>query len=205
MPGINEERLIRARKCERLGVRYAVFGEHRFCPVCGPLPALTTALDALGAETARLDLLGDLPSDARRPLQESGVLDRTYADTVENIVGIVETIAARAYRELVPGADARLLGKGNVFQRLDDLTDLFLDAGGDLRASVDLSWAELRATWAARHVFTHRDGIVDDKYLRAVPNSGLTAGQRLRATHDLARAAIRDAEALCRAIAEPRA
>jgi hypothetical protein len=49
-------------------------------------------------------------------------------------------------------------------------------------------------------VFTHCDGIVDTKYLQAVPASGLRPGQRLRATEELARAAIRNADALCRAI-----
>ena len=31
-------------------------------------------------------------------LRESGVLDRTYVDTIENIVGIIEALAARVYR-----------------------------------------------------------------------------------------------------------
>ena len=80
LPEIDEDRLVRERSCEQCGLRYAIFGEHRFCPVCGVLGPLVTAADALAAETVRLDALNDLPTDTRRRLQESGVLDRTYGD-----------------------------------------------------------------------------------------------------------------------------
>jgi hypothetical protein len=157
LPGIDEEHLVRARTCEATGTRYAIFGEHRFCPVCGLLPPLVTALDALDAEAARLDLLRELPAASRRSLQEAGGLDRTYADTVENVVGIVETMADRVFHELVPNADSILRGRGKVFQRLDDFADLFALAGLDLRRAASSNWAVLQATWAARHVFTHCD------------------------------------------------
>lgn len=201
MPEIDEERLVRERSCEQCGLRYAIFGEHRFCPVCGVLAPLVTATDALAAETVRLDALNDLPIDTRRRLQESGVLDRTYADAIENVVGIVEAMAERTFRQLEPNADQLLKGKGKVFQRLDDFADLFHSAiGRDVRSPVGLAWSELVEAWAARHVFTHCDGIVDTKYLAAVPGSGLRPGQRLRATEELARTAIRNADTLCRAI-----
>ena len=198
LPEIDEDRLVRERACEQCGLRYAIFGEHRFCPVCGVLAPLVTAADALAAETVRLDVLIDLPIDTRRRLQESGVLDRTYADAIENVVGIVEAMAERTFRQLASNADELLKGKGKVFQRLDDFADLFHSASGrDIRVS---AWSELAEAWAARHVFTHCDGIVDAKYLQTVPASGLRPGQRLRATEELARTAIRNAEALCRAI-----
>jgi hypothetical protein len=202
LPGIDELRLVRERSCEACGLRYAVFGEHRFCPVCGLLPSLVSALDALTAETVRLDALCDLSGGWRARLEETGVLDRTYADAIENVVGAVETMAERTFRELVPNADAVLRGRGKVFQRLDDCADIFQNEGGvNLRAALGSSWDRMHATWAARHVFTHRDGIVDDRYMRAVPTTGLRVGQRLRATEQLARAAIRDAHDLCRALA----
>lgn len=99
------------------------FGEHRFCPVCGVLPALVTALDALDAESLRLQVLADVPEPARSSLRESGVLHRTWVDTIENVVGIVEVLAERMFRAVVSDADAQLKGKGKVFQRLDDFAD----------------------------------------------------------------------------------
>lgn len=200
LPEIDEERLVRERACDACGLRYAIFGEHRFCPVCGPLPPLTIALDALDAESVRLDAMGEVPREARRRLQESGVLDRTRADVVVNVVGIVEVMADRTFRSLVPAAEEAI--QGRVFQRLNDFADLFLRrANIDVRGPLGDAWPQLEEAWAARHVFTHCDGIIDVKYLRAVPSSSLRPGQRLRATDDLARRAIRYAEALCRTLA----
>lgn len=203
LPDIDEERLIRERTCPTCELRYAVFGEHRFCPSCGRLPALVTALDALAAETARLDALSGLPNEFRSRLRESGALDHTYVDTIENLVGIVETYAKRIFHERVDGAEQLVKGKSNVFQRLHDLADMFAThVGIDPRGRLGAHWAELEASWAARHVFTHGDGIVDTKYLAAVPDSQLRQGQRLRVTEELARSTISAAEHLCRALSD---
>jgi hypothetical protein len=202
LPGIDEERLVRERRCADCKLRYAVFGDHRFCPVCGLLPPLVVALDALGAETIRLDVLADLTPDAAVALGESGVLDRTYVDTIENVVGIVEAMAGGVFRAAVPDAEAVLKGKGRIFQRLDDLADLFqTEITLDLRAAVEPSWADLIEAWAARHVFTHCDGIVDTKYRTAVPSTPLRIGQRLRIRERHSRNTLALAERLCRAIA----
>lgn len=201
LPGIDEERLVRERQCDTCGLRYAVFGEHRFCPVCGLLSPLVSALDALAAEQLRLDALSDLASETAAMLRESGVLERTYVDTIENVVGIVESIAERIFRAGVPDAEAALKGKGKVFQRLDDFADLFqAKLAIDLRSELSSDWPELLEAWAARHVFTHCDGIIDAKYLAAMPTSPLKVGQRLRITENYSRRVLAMAERLCRAV-----
>jgi hypothetical protein len=202
LPSIDEERLVRERVCEGCNLHYAVFGEHRFCPVCGPLPPLVAALDALGAEVVRLDALGAISADAQAALREQGVLDRTYVDTIKNLVGIVEALAERVFRQAVASADEVLKGKGKIFQRLDDWSNLFVAYGlRDPRVALGDDWHTLQRTWAARHVFTHCDGIVDDRYLASVPGSRLQVGQRLRVTEAEARAALHYVEQACRAIA----
>lgn len=170
--------------------------------MCGELPALVAALDALDAETSRLDALADVPEATTSILRENGVLDRTYVDTVENVVAVVEALAGRVFRAKVPDADVVLKGRGKIFQRLDDLDDLFarhLDA--QIRSALGSEWDELLRTWAARHVFTHCDGIIDAKYLNADRRSSQRVGQRLRITEGDARAAVSRAQKLCRVIA----
>lgn len=202
LPGINEERLVRERQCGECAVRYAVFGEHRFCPVCGPLPPLLAALDALAAERLRLDVLADLEPAAASALREAGVLQRTYVDTIENVVGIVEAMAERVFRAGVPEAEADLKGKGKVFQRLADFADLFqAKLAIDLRGEVGSDWPELLEAWAARHVFTHCDGIVDDRYLAAAPTTVVKRGQRLQITEAYSRRILDVTERLCRVLA----
>jgi hypothetical protein len=49
---IVEEAPIRERTCDRCGDRYAVFGEHVACPVCGPHLPKAVATDAFDAQEA---------------------------------------------------------------------------------------------------------------------------------------------------------
>ncbi|KAB1149125.1 hypothetical protein F7R91_04930 [Streptomyces luteolifulvus] len=204
LPGIDEERLARIRTCAGCQVRYAVFDEHRFCPVCGRLPAASVAFDALQAEMARLDALNAVADDAKAILREQGVFTRSWVDTIENVVGVVEALASAVFESAVTDAAARLRGKGNVFQRLDDMADLFVGAGyDDLRGILEPeTWQRLIETWAARHVFTHNDGIVDEKYLRKVPTSSAQVGRRLVISEAICRRAVDDATSLCTALAE---
>jgi hypothetical protein len=203
LPGIDEEKLIRIRTCAGCSLRYAVFGEHRFCPVCGKLPAMVLALDALSAEIARLDGLGQLPAQAAASLREQGVFTRLWIDTLKNLVGVVEALGSAVFRDAVADAEQRLNGKGNIFQRLDDTADLFVAAGyPDLRTVLDADrWQRLIEFWAMRHVFTHNDGLVDARFLTKVPASTARIGQRLTLTEQQCRLAIADAEALCHALA----
>lgn len=202
LPGINEEKLIRIRTCASCSLRYAVFGEHRFCPVCGKLPAMMVALDALSAETARLDGLAQLPAQTAASLREQGVFTRLWIDTLKNLVGVVEALGSAVFRAAVADAEQRLNGKGNIFQRLDHTADLFVAAGyPDLRAALDAErWQRLIEFWAMRHVFTHNDGLVDARFLTKVPTSTARLGQRLTLTEQQCRQAITDSEALCHAL-----
>ncbi|MBK3579716.1 hypothetical protein JHN63_39175 [Streptomyces sp. MBT65] len=202
LPGIDEEQLVRIRTCAGCQNNYAVFGEHRYCPVCGPLPAASIAFDALQADTARLDALEALRSDTKALLREQGVFTRNWVDTMENVVGIVEALASSLFRSTVPNADNLLNGKGAIFQRLDPMAALIVDAGfSDPRTTLGPpTWQRLLETWAARHVFTHNDGIVDAKYLTKVPSSSARIGQRIVLTDDVCRRALDDAKALCEAL-----
>ncbi|MFC1421165.1 hypothetical protein [Streptacidiphilus cavernicola] len=205
LPGIDEERLVRIRQCAAVGcaVRYAVFGEHRFCPVCGLLAPISIALDALDAQSVLLDALGQLPSTQAAVLREQGVFDRARVDVLKNVVGVVETLSGAVFRGAAPNPEAFLKGKGNIFQRLEDTADLFAAAGlGDVRTVVgSATWHRLLQAWAARHVHTHLDGMVDAKYLAQVPSSTMQVGQRLPVPEQLSRQAIVDARLLCTELA----
>lgn len=201
LPGIDEEKLVRERNCTTCGVRYAVFGDHRFCPVSGRLHAAEIARDALAAETAKLDALSSIPDDQRATLREQGVFDRIAVDTLGRVVGIVEVLASAEFASCTPDATAIVKGRGNIFQRLDDLALLFAEhAGIDPRQSSAIDWATLQQLWAARHAHVHADGRVDEKYLRAVPSSTLKVGQQIVITEREARLALEQAGALCEAL-----
>jgi len=204
LPGVQEEKLVRERECATCGIRYAVFGDHRFCPACGRLPAIWAATGSLEAEAGRLDALDIIPPDTRAALREQGVLDRQYVDTIENVVGVVEWLARDVFFERVANAAELTKGRGNVFQRLDDLADLFsTHLSKDLPGNMGSRWAELQCAWAGRHAYVHNDGVVDDRYIRSVPVTSLRQGQRLTVTENDARCAIDNARALVAEITRP--
>ena len=84
---------------------------------------------------------------------------------------------------------SRIKRKGNVFKRLDDLADLFVDAGyPDVRTLVSGGvWLRLQESWATRHVFTHNDGVIDDKFVSKVPGRRSSAS----ALESLSRCVVR--------------
>jgi hypothetical protein len=100
----------------------------------------------------------------------------------------------------IPNAEGIVKGKGNVFQRLNDTADLYwAHLAIDLRAAPGVAWAAALRLWAARHVHTHNGGRVDEKYLKAVPETTLMLGQRVIVPAADARSAIALATALCKA------
>lgn len=165
---------------------------------------MVVALDALNAETARLDGLGQLPAQTAASLREQGVFTRLRIDTLKNLVGVVEALGSAVFRAAVADAEQRLNGKGNIFQRLDHTADLFVAARyPDLRAVLDADrWQRLNEFWAMRHVFTHNDGLVDARFLTKVPTSTARIGQRLTLSEQQCRQAITDSEALCDALGD---
>lgn len=204
LPGIHEEQLIRERACGACAFRYSVFSMHGFCPRCGPLPAADVATDALAAQTTKLNVIAALPSEERRPLREQGVLEGIHVETLGQTVSIVETLARTTFRARVPDADDVLKGKGNVFQRLDDLASLFRDhLALDVRDTHGLDWVSLSRLWETRHAYTHAGGRVDARFLRRVPDSRLKEGQRIVVTEADAHTALHHAGLLCSAIAQP--
>lgn len=201
LPGINEEALVRERQCSACGVHYAVFGEHRFCPVSGLLSPIEIAFDSLAAEQAKLDVLSLVPTDQVPALREQGVFERINVDVLGRVVAIVEECASTIFKARVLGAVTLLKGRGNVFQRLDEMAVLFhAELGIDLKAVPGVNWSDLTRLWATRHLHVHAGGIVDDKYLRAVPGSCLAKGQRVSVTDMDARRSIQQGRLLCDAI-----
>ncbi|WP_125812670.1 hypothetical protein [Actinoplanes sp. ATCC 53533] len=206
---INEAPVVRKRSCPSCARRYAVFHQHRFCPACGPLTPDVVALDALDAATATLDMLKQMPAEQAASLRELGVFDQLRVNALKDLVGIVETLADAVFRAVVTDADNKLQGRSmrNVFQRLDDIANLFA-AEGHVDLRVDLGgakWQRLQATWQARHLFVHNDGIVDTDYVAKVGGaSNALLGQRLVISEQRCREAISDTRDLCQALSKLR-
>ena len=194
LPEIVEESPIRERTCIRCLTRYAIFGEHISCPVCGRLPPEVVSRDALEAQEVALAMLEGLPTDRLDQLRESGALDRTAAGTLGSVVSILEMFLKQIFLDRVVDGDDKIAGKGNVFQRLDDARQLYRDhLSIDFPAALGTSdWDRLCVLYSVRHLHTHTNGVVDAKHAARFPNS--VVGKRVSATSADAHEAIKLAQ-----------
>lgn len=168
--------------CETCGCRYASIGASFFCPACGHNSALSsyqTTVDTV--EKTVLNL----------PQLEASITAVTDADTAANttrqiledqygrLVGAFERVNEALFERLVNAS--QFPRKGNVFQRLDDASGLWFAATGkqytDFISSAELDRMKLH--FQRRHVFSHKQGLVDQAYLDKSADSSYAVGQRL--------------------------
>jgi hypothetical protein len=203
LPAITEEAPIRERTCAGCGNRYAIFGEHVACPVCGPLPPKVVAEDALEAQDAALAVFEHVPAEVLGQLREAGSLERTAAGTLGSVVSVLETFLKQTFLDRVTGGDALIAGKGNIFQRLNDTAPLYRDhCDIDLPALLGAaSWDRLCLLYGTRHLLVHTNGIVDAKHVDRFSDQGFVTGQRVSVSLADARLALQLARNLVNAVA----
>jgi hypothetical protein len=202
LPPFVEDTVRRIIECSSCGTHYAVFSATSFCPVCGPRPAGDKVLEAITAARQSLAIEDGLPREDRDQLRALGVFERLAVDCITSMVSLFELFAREQFHDRVPGADA-VRTTGNVFQRLDDTAQLFMDhAGIDLvRLAGEDRWRRLRRAFAQRHLLTHRGGAVDSRYLDQVPDATVSVGQRLIIRRVDAERALDDLDAFVTALA----
>jgi hypothetical protein len=193
LPVVVEEAPISERTCDRCHNRYAVFGDHVACPVCGPHPPKTVATDALDAQDAVLSVVDHVPAEVLAHLREAGALEKTAAGVLGSVVGTVETFLKQTFLACVAGGDTLIAGKGNVFQRLDDAAQLYKDhLDIDIPAALGAAdWNRLLVLYGIRHLLTHNNGIVDAKHMTKFPGKGFLLGQHVTVSTADAKDALR--------------
>jgi hypothetical protein len=200
-PVIVEEAPIRERTCDHCHNRYAVFGDHVACPVCGPHPPKTVATDALDTQDAVLSVVDHVPAEVLAQLREAGALEKTAAGVLGSVVGTVETFLKQTFLARVAGGDTLIADKGNVFQRLDDAAQLYKDhLVTDILAALGADWDRLLVLYGIRHLLTHNNGIVDAKHMTKFPGKGFVLGQRVTVSTADAEDALRIARQLVDAV-----
>jgi hypothetical protein len=192
LPTITESAPIRERQCQTCWNRYAVFGQHIACPVCGPLPPKVVAEDALAAQSAILDALDQLPADVLDQLRELGSVEQTASSALATVVSALEVYLKATFNERVVDAGLLTARRGNIFQRIDDTADLFRHhLGVDLAGALGTNWGRLRVLYGIRHLLTHNNGVVDDRHLKHFPDFPVALGHRVTVSLVDAKDAIR--------------
>ena len=182
MPLEAAELMLQRYVCEKCGCRYAAIGAAFFCPACGHNSARSMFEDTMQTIQKTVEKL-----DAFQATLEKTFDRDTAASTIRQILegNLVKIVAsfqrfAEATFAALPQAANQKLPR-NVFQRLDESSQLWEDAIGK-RYEAMLSppeWAQLKRLFQQRHLLEHQEGVVDDQYLQKSGDTTYRTGQRL--------------------------
>ena len=166
-----EKRLETEVTCDKCGLDFAVYGVFASCPGCGRLNALTIFLSSLDTARKKLELSRDesLDEDLRLDLLK---------DSLNGPVAAFDAYgkALRTNRTITS-----LSARPNLFQNIEAL-DVDLQAAGfpSVEQLMGSSiWEDLRWFFQARHIYTHRAGVVDDRFVSKQPTYAHMLGRVL--------------------------
>jgi len=163
--------------CERCSAKFAVIGSAYFCPVCGHNSATQTFSDSLRKIKAKKDNLDVV----RLAIEESAGRDEA-ALTCRSILETCINDGVMAFQRYCEGVFAQF-GEPpfNAFQRLHQIDELWLEATGKgLRNWLDDEELKiLNILYNKRHILSHNEGVVDQKYLSKSGDGTYKEGQRI--------------------------
>lgn len=178
----------RELSCNTCGNHTAVYRISMFCPVCGMRPPLEAFNEGVRATRAALEAFTKIPSEVAALLEAQGGAEALYVSALVDVVSAFETYARERFRlsmvDRVGNAEAdRLVDslRPNAFQNLANADALYDEHSGiSLQALVSgHEWTGVSLAFERRHLFQHRRGIVDERYIERSGDRGARIGMRL--------------------------
>ena len=175
-----QEEILHKITCEECGCRFAIIGSAFFCPACGYSAAVRVFDDSMTKIDAKVKYLETI----RNAVSE---FDKDQAELVCRSMletGLSDGVVAlqRVFDQLYSQQPVAVLPlKHNVFQRLDDGSDLWKNLIGK-GYGVFLTAPELdrlNVLFQRRHLLSHSEGIVDQKYIYKTKDNTYKVGQRI--------------------------
>jgi uncharacterized Zn finger protein (UPF0148 family) len=164
-------------KCENCKSRFSVLGSAFFCPACGHNSVTQTFSDSLRKIKAKIDNI-EVVREALISASSKDEAELTCRSLQETCIsdGVV------AFQKLCEGL-YEPYGKApfNAFQRLEQGSELWMSALGkgykDWLTSSEV--VELNILFQKRHLLSHNEGFVDEKYISKSCDSSYKSGQRI--------------------------
>lgn len=163
--------------CDQCACRYAVIGSAFFCPACGHSAAEGVFAQSIGVIRETLGRLAGI----KKAIPDADQAENTGRLIVE---GSLPT-AVMAFQRFAEAIYERASGLGsprrNLFQSLDAGSDLWEEAFGVAYGKhlAPRELQRLRVAFQQRHLLAHREGIVDEEYLRRSGDGSYAEGQRI--------------------------
>lgn len=162
--------------CKKCGLEYAVYGKFAFCPDCG-------AGNSDEVFEANLDLINRMLQKAD---QESDTLFKEYLvkNSLEDIVSVFDSFGRNSVRLTV--ANSSLNGYQISFQNIQNARDKVLkDFGFDIFDSLNSKEIQnLVVGFQKRHLISHQDGIIDEKYIRRSKDRNAQLGHKVEVSSE---------------------
>ena len=167
-------------QCSECNARYSVIGSAFFCPCCGHNSVEKTFDESLNKVEIKLN---NIPT-IRKAISEAVNKDQaevTCRSTIESGLGdcvvAFQSFCEATFRKELP--TEKLVA--NVFQRIEDGSNLwkkvFQEGYENWLTATELK--RMNTLFQRRHLLSHSEGIVDDKYLQRANDSTYKLGQRI--------------------------
>lgn len=163
--------------CENCGTRYAVIGAAFFCPCCGHNSAPRIFFTALSKVRTKISNLESIGCAIKNKDTAKFICQSLIESSISDLVVALQRLSECIYHQLSKGKKL----KKNVFQRIVDSNELWREICGkdyhDWLSSEEYNL--LIKCFQQRHILQHKDGIVDQDYLKNSGDTTYNEGQRL--------------------------
>ena len=161
----SEEKLETWVTCDACSLQFAIYGVFSHCPDCASINAFAVFCESL--EVLRKEVL--LPDAADDVIQRR--LKNVLGDAVSSFDALGKELR-RKFTGLFPPEPK------NLFQNVDKLTDVLRE-----RINIDLptelkDFQSFRLMFQVRHVYEHNMGVIDEDFVRRVPDFAARKGKR---------------------------
>ena len=168
--------------CESCGCRYTSVGAAFFCPACRHNSAATTFDTAVQTVVKTISALPDIKLTVSKSLGADAAEETArllIENSLDKLVSSFQRFAEATFSQL-PNAD-QFAPRRNVFQNLGESSTLWREAFG--KGYEDMlgpgEFQILYRYFQQRHLFTHKEGFVDQEYIERTDDRTYLVGQRL--------------------------
>lgn len=165
-------------QCEECGTRYCVIGSAFYCPCCGYNSSTNTFEEFIKTTKAKIDNLNVI-RNAISNKDEAERVVRTLIETIPNdLIEAIQCLSEEIYDKL---PNKREIRDNNVFQRIDESSELWKEATNSSYEDwlTSEEYEKMKKYYQQRHLLTHKNGIVDDRYIIKSNDVSYKVGERI--------------------------
>jgi uncharacterized Zn finger protein (UPF0148 family) len=166
-------------KCKECNAKYAVIGSAFFCPCCGHNSADETfdnSIKKIEDKIKNLSLIKKAVEEISKDEAETTCRSIIETSLSEGVVAF-QRFCEVTFSQKSPGTKIKF----NAFQNLEFGGQYWKDYYGESYYDwlAESDYDELNILFQKRHLLSHTEGIVDQKYIEKVENDNYKVGQRI--------------------------